>query len=405
MAAPLVRTLFAGQLSRDYAILPGGKALLDAPGGNLLYAAAGFALWDGEPGAERPTQTPAVAPTLKTETSAPGLGNAESASRSDADPDPAGDGSQPGEEDGQTPEYNAWQDSSRLGQVGLLARVGEDYPQEWLDDFARRGFDVRGVRILPEAIDLRSFYAYTDRQTRLSDDPLAHFARLGLPFPKALLGYRPPAPGQDSRTRLGPTSLRQSDIPPDYLDAGAAHLCPLDFLTHTLLPAILRQSGFTTLTMDPSPGSMNPIFWNDVPALVNGLTAFLPAEAEIRALFHGRSADLWEMAEALAVYDCELVVIKRGESGQLLYDSSTRSRWEIPAYPARLVDPTGAGDAFCGGFVAGYRRAYDPLEAALSGNISASLAVEGHGPFYAMDALPGLARARLEALREAVRKI
>jgi sugar/nucleoside kinase (ribokinase family) len=233
---------------------------------------------------------------------------------------------------------------------------------------------------------------------------VAHFSRLELPFPKSLLGYRSPATSQDSRTRLTPTSLRQGDLPADYQDATAAHLCPLDYLTHSLLPAVFRQAGFTTVTLDPSPGYMNPIFWDDLPALITGLTAFLPSEEEARSLFHGRSSDLRQMAEALSVYGCEFVVIKRGEAGQLVYDASTRTFWEIPAYPARVVDPTGAGDAFCGGFLAGYRRTYDPLQAALHGNISASLAVEGHGPFYALEALPGLAEARLESLREAVRK-
>jgi sugar/nucleoside kinase (ribokinase family) len=204
---------------------------------------------------------------------------------------------------------------------------------------------------------------------------------------------------------LNPYSLRQSDIIPDYLDASAAHLCPLDFLTHSLVPAVLRQAGFTTLTLDPSAGYMNPIYWNDIPALLTGLTAFLPSEEEIRSLFHGRSTDLWQMAEALTVYGCEVIVIKRGGSGQMVYDSARRLRWEIPAYPARVVDPTGVGDAFAGGFLAGYRLAYDPLEAALLGSISASLTIEGHGPFYSMDALPGLAQARLDALRSAVRKV
>jgi len=111
------------------------------------------------------------------------------------------------------------------------------------------------------------------------------------------------------------------------------------------------------------------------------------------------------MAEALAAYGCEMIVIKRGEGGQYLYDSAGRARWEVPAYPSRLVDPGGAGDAFCGGFLAGYRRSYDPLEATLYGNISASLVVEGTGPFYALDALPGLAQARLDALRQNVRRI
>ncbi|MGE5222956.1 MAG: carbohydrate kinase family protein [Omnitrophica WOR_2 bacterium] len=339
MISTTPRFLFAGQLRRDYLVLPSGRPLLDVPGGNLLYAAVGLAIWEPSP------------------------------------------------------------------PPGLMARVGEDYPQEWLEAFARRGFDIRGIRVLPEAMDLRSFYVYTDHTTRISDDPVAHFARLGLAFPKELLGYKPASTGVDSRTRLNPTSLRQVDIIPDYLGATAAHLCPLDYLTHSLLPAVLRQSGFTTVTLDPAQSYMNPVFWNDVQALLTGLTAFLPSEEEIRELFHGRSEDLWEMAETLSTSGCEIIVIKRGEKGQYLYDAATHSRWEIPAYPARLADPTGAGDAFCGGFLAGYRLTYDPLQAALHGNISASLVVEGQGPFYALDALPGLTQARVEALRETVRKV
>ena len=86
----------------------------------------------------------------------------------------------------------------------------------------------------------------------------------------------------------------------------------------------------------------------------------------------------------MAAFGCEMVVIRRGEGGQLVYDGARRARWEVPAYPVRVVSPTGAGDAFCGGFLAGYRETYDALEAALCGNISASLVVEGSGPFYAL---------------------
>ncbi|MCI0519113.1 MAG: carbohydrate kinase family protein [Chloroflexi bacterium] len=286
----------------------------------------------------------------------------------------------------------------------ILARVGEDYPQEWLDEMARRGLDVRGVRVLPQPVDVRLFTSFASLSQRAYDDPVAHFARLGQPFPKALLGYRPP-PRLDSRTHLLPVSLRQGDIPASHLDAGAAHLCPVDYLTHSLLPAVLRQAEFTTVTLDPSPRYMNPTYWDDVHALAPGLTAFLPSEEEMRALFQGKSADLWQMAEDLAAYGCEIIVIKRGEGGQLLYEAATRTRWEIPAYPSRMVDPIGAGDAFCGGFLAGYRRTYDPLEAALYGNIAASLVVEGVGPYYALGALPGLAQARMESLRMGVRKV
>lgn len=333
------RYFIAGQLTRDFVILPSGQALVDVPGGNALYSAVGVAVWEANP------------------------------------------------------------------LPGIVARVGEDYPQEWLDEFSQRGLDIRGVRIMPEAVDVRQFYAYPDRSTRIQDDPVANFARLGLPFPKALLGYCSPNGQIDSRTRLGATSLRQGDIPADFLEANAVHLCPLDYLTHSVLPAVLRQSEVATITLDPSPGYMNSIYWNDVPALITGLSAFMPSEEEITALFQGRSSDLWEMMEALAVYGCDIIVVKRGEKGQLLYDAARRARWEIPSYVSRLFDPMGAGDAFCGGFLVGYLHTYEPLEAALYGNISASLVIEGAGAFYALDAMPGLARARLESLRQNVRKV
>ena len=64
-----------------------------------------------------------------------------------------------------------------------------------------------------------------------------------------------------------------------------------------------------------------------------------------------------------------------------------------------------AGDAFCGGFLAGYCKNYDPLEGVLYGNVSASLKLEGSGAFYPLDVLPGLAEARLGALRNMVRAV
>lgn len=339
MSSPSLTYILTGQLHRDFILYPDGSCSIDVPGGNLVYAAVGIAVW-------RPEVLP-----------------------------------------------------------GLVARVGEDYPREWLVRLSQLGFNIDGIKVLPDALDLRSFFVYLDRYKRLNEDPVTHFAHHGIPLPKALLNYRQPSSVYDERVKLSPTSLRQADLPEAYLHASAAHLCPQDYLSHTMLPAVLRQAGLTTVTLDPSENSMTPTCWDDIPALVSGLTAFLPSEKEIRNLFHGRSTDLWEMAEALGRYGCEFIIIKRGESGVLLYDAVTRSRWEISAYPGRVVDTTGVGDAFCGGFLFGYRSTYDPLQATLFGSISASLVIEGRGAFYALDALPGLAEARLQALKESVHKV
>ncbi len=289
-------------------------------------------------------------------------------------------------------------------QIGLIGRAGEDYPREWLQKVDHQGFDTRGIHILPKSVDLRYFAAYPDAENRALTNPVSHFARLGLPFPKTMLGYVDPTMAEETRDKPTDITVRRTDFPEDYLDATAAHIAPLDFLSHTLLPPLFRQGRITTITLDPDAAYMTPMFWDEIPALLRGITVFHTSEDKLRSLFQGRSTDLWEMADALAAYGCEVVVVKRGVHGQYVLDTARHTRWAIPAYPANSVDPTGAGDAFCGGFLAGYRDTYDPLEAALRGNISASIMIEGSTPFYAVDVLPSLAQMRLESLRSLVRK-
>lgn len=329
--------IIAGRLLREYLLPPVGRPLLDSPGGSLLYAAGGLALWDGS--------------------------------------------------------------------AGLLSRVGEDLPRKWVHDLKVRGFDVSGIRILKQSLDLRSFIAYNDIDDRTSNNPVTHFARRELTFPKSLLGYQPPPDPQADPREPDPAAPSLTDIPKGYLDARAAHVCPLDFVTQSQLIAALKGGSINTVCLDPSPGYMLPAFKKDLHMLLQGVTAFLPSEQELRSLFWGETHDVWEMVEAVSIYGCELIVVKRGGQGQLVYNVLSKRRWEIPAYPARVADPTGAGDAFCGGFLAGYQKTYDPLEAALHGGVAASLKVEGSGPFYALGVLPGLAEARLSALRELVREV
>ena len=287
--------------------------------------------------------------------------------------------------------------------IGLIGRVGEDLPRQWLRDLETRGFDPRGIKILPQSLDLRTFIAYNDFEHRSQNSPVSHFAHREMTFPKSLLGYQPQS--QNETRQPDPITPTASDIPKEFLDTRAIHLCPMDFTTQSQLTAAFKGGSVSTISLDPTPESMSPAFAKDLRILLQGVTIFLPSEEELRARFWGETHDLWEMAEAVSAHGCEVVVVKRGAYGQMVYDAAGKHRWEVPAYPARLADPTGAGDAFCGGYLAGYQKTFHPLEAALYGSVSASFKVEGSGPFYALDVLPGLAEARLQALKEMVRKV
>jgi hypothetical protein len=288
--------------------------------------------------------------------------------------------------------------------IGLMARVGEDYPNEWLLSFKEHNWDTRGIQILPGELDLRYFQARLDPDKFERTNPVTHFARMKLPYPKSLLGYQPPSEADD-RKAVHPASPRPGDIPSDYLHAHTAHVCPLDYLTTSRMLSTFRQSNVTCLTLDPYAAYMTGTAFDDVRILLQGLTAFLPSEPELRALFWGRTNDLWQMAESLGAFGCEYIVVKCGAHGQMLYESASKKRWAIPAYPANPIDLTGAGDSFCGGFSAGYLKTFDPVRAVLHGSVSASLTIEGSGAFHAMEALPGLAQARLDSLSGLVQQI
>ncbi len=51
----------------------------------------------------------------------------------------------------------------------------------------------------------------------------------------------------------------------------------------------------------------------------------------------------------------------------------------VPAVPTNVIDPTGAGNAYCGGFLAGYVQTSDVLTAARYGAVAASFLVEQAG--------------------------
>ncbi len=291
------------------------------------------------------------------------------------------------------------------GRAGLLARVGEDYPADWLNRMRDLGFDLQGVKVLPGAMDTRRFMAHEDLAVTHYDNPVQHFADRSLTYPPGLLGYRPMTANVSSRTTPLKQSLQISDIPEAYFDATTVHICPVDYLSHVILPSVFKQKGATMISLAPAPGYMVPSFWEEIPGLLSDITAFITPEPDLRQLFQGRSTDIWEMAEVLSGFGPELIIINHKLDGCYLYDGGARRRMVIPNYQSQVVDPTGISDAFAGAFLAGYRQFYDPLEAVLMGSVAVSLVLEGSGVFYALDAMPGLVEARKLALKDLVREI
>jgi sugar/nucleoside kinase (ribokinase family) len=131
-------------------------------------------------------------------------------------------------------------------------------------------------------------------------------------------------------------------------------------------------------------------------AFARGASAFLPSEAEIARIWSPPDIVSWLRVTASRL-KCHMAA-KLGERGSLICDAVTGALIHTPAYPAAVVDTTGAGDGYCGGFVAGLAAGRPVAECAAMGAVSASYIVEGSGALETRRPTPADRRARLEGV-------
>jgi len=98
--------------------------------------------------------------------------------------------------------------------------------------------------------------------------------------------------------------------------------------------------------------------------------------------------------KAVHDYGIETVIVTLGTKGAVL--SVEETMYKIPAYKSKkVVDPTGAGDVFIGGFLAEYIRDENLLWCACVGSAAASLVVEAAGPTFLGEKAEIYQRARV----------
>lgn len=155
---------------------------------------------------------------------------------------------------------------------------------------------------------------------------------------------------------------------------------PIDAALRAL--EIGREAGVTTV-LNPAPAAALP---DAIYPLCDYVT---PNETEAEALT-GMSvagiADARAAADALLAKGARAAIITLGERGAL-YHAKDRSV-HVPAFAAGpVVETTGAGDAFNGGFAAAIARDFEPVEAVRFGCAVAAISVTRHGTAPSMPSL------------------
>ena len=310
-------------------------------------------------------------------------------------------------------------------EIALLARIGDNYPQGWLDDLRLAGFFVGGVRNVGGIQDQRTFFAYLDENTRVDTNPAAHFDQLGLPIPPELTGYVNSTPGQDDVHRYEPLAVTPEDLgllcmalagePSlkqdvatqrfDFQRTTALHIAPISIRTQQDLPAAARKLGVSVVSVDPGERTMVPGLRTHMENVLSQIDIFMPSDQEVNSFFPDEDMDVNECARWFAARGPGIVVIKLGSDGVYVYQRSDERAWHVPALPVRVVDVTGAGDAFCGGFMADFVQHGDPVRAAVTGTVSASFAVQDYGALHMLAAQETEIDHRAAYLRGLVREV
>ncbi|SCB58342.1 ribokinase [Rhizobium aethiopicum] len=161
---------------------------------------------------------------------------------------------------------------------------------------------------------------------------------------------------------------------------------PLEAALHGL--SIAKRAGATTI-FNPAPASA-------IPDSIYGLCDFIvPNEIEAAELVdHAIETDEQARAAARTLVDrgAKAAVITLGARGAL-YHTAGQSEF-VPAFSAgNVIDTTGAGDAFLGGFATAISEGQAPIEAVRFGCATAAIAVTRPGTAPAMPS-----RAEISAL-------
>jgi sugar/nucleoside kinase (ribokinase family) len=252
--------------------------------------------------------------------------------------------------------------------VNVVAVVGEDFPQRYIDLFRRKGIDLTGLTVAPgETFRWSGEYGF-DLNSRTTLE-----------------------------TRLNVFADFDPTIPPAYRDPRFLFLANIDpTLQRKVLDQVNRPAMVLLDTMN---------FWiegarESLLATLRRVDLVFLNDGEARQLT-GES-NLIKAARAVLTMGPSVVVIKKGEHGSMLFGRDFT--FSAPAYPIEsLFDPTGAGDTFAGGFVGHLARVDRTDEAELRramvvGTVMASFSVESFS-------LDRLAEVTLEEVAQRVREI
>jgi sugar/nucleoside kinase (ribokinase family) len=240
--------------------------------------------------------------------------------------------------------------SSFFTDPKIVAVVGDDFPEETIELFKNRGIDVRGLEIQSG----KTFHW----EARYGDDPNQRTT---------------------IKTELNVFEGFSPQLPPDYKEADIVFLANID---PDLQEDILSQVKHPKLVAMDTINLWIKTKTEPLLRVLEKVNVYFANDEEIRML--AKEPNLIKAGKKLLERGPSFVVIKKGEHGALVLGKD--SVFGVLAYPCeKVIDPTGAGDSFAGGFLGyldkinAYNKEEEIRKASVYGSVMASFIIEDFG--------------------------
>ena len=217
--------------------------------------------------------------------------------------------------------------ASLYSQVNLVAIIGSDFPREHIDFWHRRPVNLAGLRIEEGRTFRWAARYHMDMNSRDTLD-----TQLGV-----YAGFHPIIPEDYRSSKLLFLANIQPELQMEVLEQlPRVHLSVLDTMELWIMTA---RSPLTEV--------------------IKRVDVLLMSEEEVRQ-YTNRSSIVSGVRQLLDM-GLKYVVVKQGSYGALLFGADG-TFFSAASYPLEeVIDPTGAGDAFAGGFL-GYLSTIEPKQ-------------------------------------------
>ena len=257
-------------------------------------------------------------------------------------------------------------------QVGLVANIGYDFPPCLMDKL-KKAFDVRGL-IKLDAKTTRAWQLFetdgTRREVMRSD--LQDFAQL---------------------------EANINDFPDVFDDLQGVHL-------HTesnqvaLWEPFLRQRGNPFIMWEPWQRDCVPENCDKLADILPLVDCVSPNLEEARLMLGLDNIE--DILKKYLEYGAKRVVIREGARGSTYADSWDNFIRVPTAKFDKIVDQTGAGNAYCGGLVVGLVQSNGPRKALCRAAVSASFPLEQFGALFSLENIKQRAESKYQSCMAAM---